>query len=136
MRSEIKLIYRLTSDNDDLFSSVSKLKIQPDKTWKKGDLIDNRTLVKYKTNGISFSSYEESSNKFEAHVDSLIGILSPIKGALKKLSASCHSELSCVIYIYGDDRPAMHIDKKVLRFFSNLNTDIDVDLYTLNQLTI
>lgn len=131
MRSEIKLIYRITSDKNDLLKSLEKLKIQPNKTWRKGDLIDKRALVKYKTNGISFSSTEKSTHKFKAHVDSLIRILSPIKNVLRKLSATCYSELSCVIYIYGDDRPEIHFDMRALQFFVDLNANVDVDLYPL-----
>ncbi|MBK7206680.1 MAG: DUF4279 domain-containing protein [Elusimicrobia bacterium] len=132
-RSEIKLIYRITSEDDDLFALVEKLKTQPNKIWRMGDLIDKRALARYKKNGISFCSNEKHSQKFDAQVESLVRILAPIKDTLEKLSRTCYSELSCVVHIYGDDRPAIHFNKETLLFFANLNADIDIDLYSFSS---
>lgn len=129
MKTEIRLIYRLTSGKSNFHDDVASLDIHPMKRWLKGSRVDERAQVKYKNNGVAFFSKLGSARDFDDHVEALVKILKPLKEKLQKLSQTCYSEVSCVINVFGGERPAIHFDRDTIRLFSDLNAHIDIDLY-------
>lgn len=57
--------------------------------------------------------------------------LAPAWPTLENLSRVFLVELSCVVYIYGNDRPALGFDCHEVRQIASLHAAIDIDLYVL-----
>jgi len=132
MESEISAFFTLTGLDFEPSEITAKVGIMPSKTWKIGDSIDPRASIRRKHNGWSVKSQLEKSADLEDHIKSVLEQLQPGWLSLIELCKSYYAEIECVIYIVGDDRPAIHFDKHILQQIGELNAEIDVDLYVLD----
>ena len=110
------------------------LDIQPSRIRLEGELVYPNALIRHKENGLEISSSLSSSHPFMEHIDSLLKILIPLKDKFKNLPSTCEIILSCHIYIYEDSMPAICLDAKTVNLLSDLNAEIDIDLYYLGSL--
>lgn len=107
--------------------------IVPTKTWKVGDLISKGATLRHKQNGWSLKSKLEDSATLEDHVESVLERLKPSWQHLVKMCTRYYTEIECIIYVYGDDSPAIHFNRETLKRISELNAEIDIDLYVLPE---
>ena len=134
MTVEIEASLTLTGENfipDEISALLDKV---PTKTWKTGDLISPRSTLRRKHNGWSLSSNVEDIYYLEAHVKS---IFEQLRSSWESLVDLCHlydAEISCVVYVdVGDSVPAIHFDQGTIQKVAELNAEIDVDLYYLED---
>lgn len=112
---------------------TTALGIVPTETWKVGDLISKKATFHHKQNGWSLKSKLEDSATLEDHVESVLEQLKPSWQPLVKMCTRYYTEIECVIYVFGDDSPAIHFNRETLKRISELNAEIDIDLYILPE---
>ncbi len=134
MTVEIEASLTLTGENlipDEISALLDKV---PTKIWKTGDLISPRSTLRRKQNGWSLSSNVEDIYYLESHVKS---IFEKLRSSWESLVNLCHlydAEISCVVYVdVGDSVPAIHFDQDTIQKVAELNAEIDVDLYYLEN---
>ncbi len=118
-------------------NEISKiLNIPASGTWLKGQLIDktNRATIRHKQNGWEICSrqYDESLNSYpelQPHIAYILDIVRPNRNNFEQLPSGSVVELSCVIYVYMDQRPAIGIDAVSVRELAYINASIDLDYY-------
>lgn len=110
------------------------LGIQPSRIRLEGELVYSNALIRHKENGLEISSSLSRSHPFMEHIDSLSKILIPLKDKFKNLPSTCEIMLSCHIYIYEEGMPAICLDVNMVKLLSDLNAEIDIDLYYLGGL--
>jgi len=121
---------------------TSFLGIHPAKTWRKGDLVDPRTLPRYKHDGWKLSAgYKELDEENAVNLSNLVlDIFHKLQPHTSRLKVVCEkyklaAELTCVMYIEGNDRPEMHFDHDVVKWLAELNAETDLDLHVLPKQT-
>jgi hypothetical protein len=134
MASEISASFTLTGIELDPAEISAKVGITPTASWMKGDLIDPRGVIRYQENGWSIQSTLDKYASLEDHVKSVLEQLQPSWSSLVEVSAQNYAEIDCVIYTRGQ-APEMHLDKDILRQISQLNAELDLDLYVLPEET-
>jgi hypothetical protein len=100
--------------------------IEPDLTWKIGDLRP-KTTIKEKTNGWMVQSNLPKEASLELHIENLLGRLQPVAPKLFQLSIEAEVQLSCVAY--DASPPALFFEKEVIAQISALGATLDIDLY-------
>jgi hypothetical protein len=78
---------------------------------------------------------ESTQASLPAQVRALRETLGPVTEELRDIIAQLGlaSELSCVLYVRGSDRPSLHFDQDVLNWLTALGAEIDIDLYVLGE---
>ncbi|MBD2307081.1 DUF4279 domain-containing protein [Chroococcidiopsis sp. FACHB-1243] len=107
--------------------------IQPTKMWKVGDLVSKRSTLRHKQNGWSFKSKLEESATLEDHISYIFEQLKPNWQNLVEICTHYYTEIECAIYFYEDDIPAIHFERQSLKLISELNAEIDIDIYDLSE---
>ena len=130
MRSEIKVKLLVTHPTipPDQISKI--LKISPSKIWLRGDKL-SITERRYQENGWELSSSLPTSSDIKQHTAALIHKIESHIDKFQDLPKDIEIELSCVVYSYGGDRPAIFFEKEVIRLLGVINAEIDIDLYVL-----
>lgn len=134
MTSEISASFALTGVDLNPDEITTKAGITPTRTCKKGDLINPKDILRYKENGWSIQSTLDKSENLEDHIKSVLEQLQENWTFFIETSQKYYAEIACVIYIKGQT-PEIHFDKEILQKFSQLNAEIDVDLYVLPEET-
>ena len=107
------------------------LKVEPNKTWIKGDLKIKKGTIKHKNNGWALVI----ENKNVLHVDSII------KDLIKKLSNK-KSELSSLddvnkkflIVVYSRKiMPSFVYDENIISFLFECGISLEQDIYCINE---
>jgi len=119
----------LTGGDFDPDEVTDALGIEPTKTWRIGDPIQN-TLLKRKHNGWSVATSREESLDLGKQIRDLLRRLEPTFSSIATLRdrVDLNVEVSCAIYIYGET-PSMHLDRETLSMIERLDAEIDFDLY-------
>ena len=137
MATQIAAQFMLSSPQFNPDEVTVFLGIQPTKTWRCGDKIPKTSLRrKHDAWILSTGSAEldqEHSIDLIKQVHSLLDHLRPHTAKLKKICVQLNLEatLSCVLYVEGDDRPAIHFAPDLVKWLAELHADIDIDLYYL-----
>lgn len=135
-KNEIQVCLRVT-EFECSPDEVSKiLNIAPSDTWLIGELIDktNRATIRHKQNGWEICSrlHDESlssSSELQPHISNILDIVRPYRNNFEQLPSGSFVELSCVIYVYMDQKPAIHIDAVSVHELAYINASIDIDYY-------
>lgn len=129
MKTSIKIHFTLTGkfEPEEITSSLC---IVPTKTWRFGDLIDN-THATYKHDGWRLSSDETESLDLNEQIMKIINVFHPYSLQLKEIckKLDLDSEIACAICIENDQYPSIHFNREVLSKISDMNTEIDIDIY-------
>jgi hypothetical protein len=137
-KSEIQVCLRVTEFecSPDEISKI--LSITPSNTWLKGELIDKtkRATIRHKQNGWEICSrlFDESLNNYselQPHISNILDTVRPYRNNFKQLPSGSFVELSCVIYAYSEQTPAIHIDAVSVYELAYISASIDVDYYYL-----
>lgn len=137
MATEIACEFLLTGVGFNPDEITILLGIQPTKTWRLGDLVP-RTSLRRKHDGWLLSiGYEhldeEHSIDLMSQVRRLFDRLQPDTAKLIDICTrlQLESSLNCVLYIRGNERPAVHFDPDIIQWLAQLQAEIDIDLYHL-----
>lgn len=131
METENSASLTLTGLDLDPEQITRRTSISPSKTWRLGEKVDDRSVLRYQHNGWRLTSGLPKQRDLEEHVESVLTQIRSSWSVLTQLGATYDAEMACVVYSYGGDRPPIHLSKGVLRRVSELNADIDIDLYVL-----
>ncbi|HBB34111.1 MAG TPA: hypothetical protein DDZ80_31015 [Cyanobacteria bacterium UBA8803] len=130
MEFKISVSFRLAGIDFNPEEITALVGIIPSKTWKIGDLIDPRSSIRRKCNGWSLESKLDKSTNLDEQIKSVFEQLQPGWQSLVEICARHDALIDCAIYVYKQV-PAIHFDKDIVRKATELNAEIDVDLYFL-----
>jgi hypothetical protein len=102
--------------------------IIPSSVWKIGES-PRPGAAKYKRSGWNLESDLPRSTDLEEHVKRVLEMLRPGWDNMKKFTERFDAEISGVVYIVGDNIPAIHVDKASIKLMTELNAELDIDLY-------
>jgi hypothetical protein len=111
---------------------TATLGLAPSRSWRTGDLINERMGRRRSTGEWCLSSGLGLDAPLEEHVDAVLRQLRPCWPRLVDLCTRYEAGLNCVVKSYGGDRPALPFDKEVVRRCAELGAWIDVDLYVFD----
>jgi hypothetical protein len=110
----------------------SVFEIEPTKMWRIGEFIP-KTTIKHKSNGwVYYTEYSEEKT-ISDHIESILGVFYPKLDDFKNLENKSKIQISIILYMYGGDRPIFHISSEITRKISELNAELDVDLFSLPE---
>ncbi len=113
---------------------TEKVGITPSETWKTGDFVTKKSVMRHQSNGWQLNSQLEKTAELEDHIQSVLEQLKPSWQSFIEISIDCYVEISCAIYLYSDNQlPAIHFNKEIVQQIAELNADIDIDLYNLTD---
>jgi len=121
MESEISASFTLTGVDFEPEKITAKVGIIPTKIWKVGDLINPKAIVRRKHNGWSIKSKLQNLNNINDHIKSVFEQLQPGWLPLIDICKRHFTEINCVIYVKGDERPAIHFDKDIVDKAATVN---------------
>lgn len=133
MESEIYAYFSLIGIDFDPDEITAKVGIKPTKTWRVGDLVTPRAIIRKKHNGWRVDSQVEDSIHLEDYIKSVLEQLQPGWLPLVELCKRYDSEIACVIYYRSGSVPSIHFDKHLVDMAHQLNAEIDVDFYVLPE---
>jgi len=97
-------------------------------TWKKGEKRRPDVTITHAENGFSIAA-DRRYKTVEQQVDKLLERVYPFRQQIKTVCGNCYAELSCAIYVVGDEVPDLHLSKEVNKRLADMNAEIDIDLY-------
>ena len=131
MYSEIYAYFELRGDFEpDVITGI--LGIVPTKICRKGD--QNpwfRVKSLYSQSYWSLESGLDHNRDLDDHVNAVMAKLEGAWDTFVRVSAEHEAWLNCVIYSHGGDRPAIGLERGVLKRLAELNAQLDVDLHVL-----
>jgi hypothetical protein len=133
MKSELSASFMLLGQEFDPAQVTAWVGLTPSRTWRIGDLVQPPAILRHKRNGWVLDSTLPASADLEEHVKSVLERLQPSWAVLVELALQYDTVISCVVYSYGGDRPAMHFDKDIVKRAAELNAAIDIDLYIFDD---
>lgn len=105
------------------------LGVQPSKSWLKGDLINERTTIRYKQNGWKITPPLLDNNSLSTNINTLFNVIEPFMGNFNKLPY-CVVEISCCIYVY-EYMPEIFVEPYLVKKISEINAGLDIDIIWL-----
>lgn len=130
--NKIRMSLRVLEFDCNPDSITEILKITPDKTWIKGDVINQKSILKYKFNGWELKSDVSENSDFETHLNDIISKVDENLNSFIEICNKYYSEISCAIYLdENDSMPSVHLSKKNIKLLNSLGLEIDFDIYLL-----
>ena len=133
MRSKIRVCLRFGEFSMPPEELSTELGLQPTDSWSKGDPCRVAKKRTFTYNGWELSSGREESADLEAHVNAILHQIAPFKENFRKVAAKYPPMLTCVIYSYDGDRPAIVFERDVVKELADLNALINIDLYIFDD---
>lgn len=133
MRGNESLSEILICDFDCLHQNIYEIiGIPASRIWHKGDAIIT-SIRRYKNNGYVISGNLPQSATLEECIDNVLDKIKPYKDNFKKLPDGVYVELSCCVYIYGDE-PYIGLSRENIKLLAEINAAYDLDYYILQEL--
>ena len=112
------------------------LGLKPYRTFKKGDLISDKTKNRWKHSSWEYlSSLPRNEPCQDAHIANLVEVMLKKKDAIDKLKEKYEIGINCVGYYY-DTNPGFHMSADLINSCSTLGISIDFDLYTVGIIEV
>lgn len=129
METSILSSFILTGHGFDPESISRRIGLEPMKTWKEGDRIQNSQLRR-KHSGWVWSSCREETLDLGKQVGALLEQLRPYLSHINSVREEfrLEAEISCAVYI-GKQAPAVYFDRSTVNLANELQAEIDIDLY-------
>lgn len=126
------MYFSLYGDDFPIDEVTEKLRVTPTETYKKGDIIPNRSPICYRkeTSWDLGTNYQESidvNKHLQGIVDKLQNKSITINEIKDTYSLEC--KFFIVITIENGNTPALYMDKEIIKFASSIEAEFDVDLY-------
>lgn len=131
-KTQVMVYFSLYGDEFPIDYVTDKLGIQPTNSYRKGDLIPNRSTKVYRkeTSWDLGTEYEESidvNDQLQKIKQQLQNKSSNINELIKAYSLAC--KFFIVIKIENGETPALYLSKEFIKFASIIEAEIDIDLY-------
>ena len=131
-RTKVKVCFSIFGDTFPLDYVTEKLGITPSDTYRKGDIIPNRSTTQFRkeTSWDLDTGYQESLDVNEqlqqiiTQLRNKVSIISEIK---KTYSVEC--KFFIIVIMEEGHTPAFYLDKDVINFASSIEAEFDIDLY-------
>jgi hypothetical protein len=111
---------------------TEKLKVTPTETYKKGNLIPNRSTVRYRkeTSWDLGTGYQDSLDVND-QLQQIVGKLQHKSSTINEIKQAYSLECKFFIVIKIDkgNSPALYMDKEIIKFASSIEAEFEVDLY-------
>lgn len=133
MYTEVWAAFVLTGFDLDPDQVTALTGITPSKTWRLGEIINPRAIMRYQHYGWRVKSDLSLSADLEEHVRTVLEQLKPAWPVLVELGRRYDVEIACVVRSFGGDRPSMHFDKDSVKRIAELNAALDIDLYVFDD---
>ena len=112
------------------------LGLKPNRSFKKGDLISDKSKNRWKHSSWEYlSSLPRNEPCQDAHISNLVEVMLKKKDAIKKLKEKYEIGINCVGY-YHDANPGFHMSADLINSCSTLGISIDFDLYTVGIIEV
>lgn len=131
VKSRTKAAFRLSGFSCSPKAITKALGLCPTRSWILGDVITGTTL-KRQSSGWELATRLSEDRDISDHVNDIIEQLDPILEKLNGLQYGGSSLISCVLYIFGDERPPIYISSSLMRKIYEIEADFDVDLYNIS----
>ncbi len=131
MESEVYAVFILEGPDLDPSQVTHLVGVQPSETWRAGELVSDRAIIKHKFNAWKLNSNLPLSAPLEDHVEAVLRQLRPGWLALEDLCLRYQAKLFCVVRSYGGARPALIFNKEIVKQVAELSAAIEIDLYVL-----
>jgi Domain of unknown function (DUF4279) len=133
MSTTIQVSATLTGRPIDFVALAKRVPLQPSKTWRGGDKID-QSQVCYKQDGWCLALPRVEGLHVSGEILRLLEILEPVEESLRATvqDLGLELEIACVVRI-GQQPPSLNLPNPVLARLSTLGASLDVDLYVLPE---
>lgn len=138
-KTQVMVEFCLYGDEFPIDYVTKKMGIEPNKTYKKGDLIErpfnpkvNSTKTRYRIETVwSLSTGYQKSLDVKVQMDQIFGQIKSKLTKINQLKAECKLEclFSIVIIMENGHTPGLHLDKQQIEFANNINAEFDIDFY-------
>jgi hypothetical protein len=131
MIPEMKASFHISSETVTPIEITKALDIQPTKVFNTGDLMDPKTILRAKVN-IWVYSIDTPVQSFDIldYITPLLDVLQTKKSKINKLCED--TDVNCIIQCsiwMKEETPILMLPSHIMRKISELNADIDFDLY-------
>ncbi len=131
-KTQVMVYFSLYGDEFSLDDVTEKLEVTPTETYKKGDLIPNRSTACYRKEtswdlGTGYQVSLDVNNQLQQIINKLQNKSSIINEIKEAYSVEC--KLSIVVKIEEGNTPALYLDKDIIKFAASIEAELDVDLY-------
>ena len=127
-KTQVKVYFSLFGDDFPLDDVTEKLEVTPTDTYKKGDLISNRsTVIRKETSwdlGTGYQVLLDVNDQLKQIIGRLQNKLSIINEIKEAYSFRC--KFFIVIKIEKGNTPALYLDKDIIKFASSIEAEFDV----------
>lgn len=117
----------------------NKLSIKADLVVDKGDYLLNKithekTTIQYKNSmwSVDSSMHIDKYKNLEDHLDYVVNVLTTNQGQIKNIAKNYVTQISIIAYNV-DANLGIHFNKTQLKFFKELGTEIDLDIYFVGE---
>jgi|CZKP01.1.fsa_nt_gi hypothetical protein len=127
--TEIRIIISFYGDNYDPAIVTEKLKINPTKTWNKGDKKGATSLV-HKDYGWYFALEKFYLNELSICLFQMIELLEPKKNLITELidQYKLDAVISCYVVPNRKHNPDLFLDNNLINRIAALNCSLDIDI--------
>lgn len=129
MATTVLSSFTLTGPSFDPAEVTRRIGLEPTKTWKTGDRVQGTQILR-KHSGWVWAMPREESLDLGKQIAALLEQLGPFVSRINEVrhELGLGAEISCAIYIEGQT-PAVHFDRSVMSLASQLEAEIDLDIY-------
>lgn len=138
-KTQVMVYFSLYGDEFPIDYVTETLKIEPTKTYKKGDIIvkpfnpkvtSTKTRYRLETAWELSTGYQESFDVKE-QMDQILGQLKNKAALINQLKKEYELEcqFSIVIIMENGYTPGLHIDNEQIEFANSIKAEFDIDLY-------
>lgn len=131
-KTQIMVYFSLYGDEFPLDDVTEKIEVTPTKTYKKGDLIPNRSTACYRKEtswdlGTGYQVSLDVNNQLQQIINKLQNKASIINEIKEAYSVEC--KFFIVVKIEQGNTPALYLVKDIIKFAASIEAEFDVDLY-------
>ncbi len=130
MATRVSAAIVLTGKNLELSRLTQHIGLNPTKFWSEGEQIQKSKLV-YKHDGWMLATNKIETLYIQEPVEELFKKLKPaLSRILEAITLfNLEPEIQFVIYAEKQHRPALCLNKEIIRLISELGADLDIDFY-------
>ncbi|MDQ0247845.1 hypothetical protein J2S09_005521 [Bacillus fengqiuensis] len=131
-KTQVMVYFSLYGDEFPTDEVTERLEITPSETYKKGDLIPNRSTALYRKEtswdlGTGYQVSLDVNDQLQKIIGKLQNKASIINEIKEAYSVEC--KFFIVVKIEEGNTPALYLDKDIIKFASSIEAEFDVDLY-------
>ena len=130
-KNRVRVYFSLFGDDFPIDDITEKLEVTPTETYKKGDLIPNRSTIRRNETSWDLGTGYQVSLDVNDQFQQIIGKLQNKASIINEIKEAYFLECKffIVIKIEQGNTPALYLDKDIIKFASSIEAEFDVDLF-------